>query len=88
MESVAPSSSGAALARCARRANGWSDGGVQWLEHINLVVGDRNLVESFYFQGLGLTRDPAKAYGQSRLPTAPVLFMFMPLEKAGSDETS
>lgn len=37
--------------------------GIVWMEHINLVVGDRARAETFYFQGLGLTRDPARPAG-------------------------
>mmetsp|Transcript_53374 Transcript_53374/g.155567 ORF Transcript_53374/g.155567 Transcript_53374/m.155567 type:complete len:336 (-) Transcript_53374:48-1055(-) len=37
--------------------------GIVWLEHINIVTGSRELAELFYFQGLGLTRDPAKDVG-------------------------
>lgn len=39
--------------------------GVVWLEHINIVVGNRDMAEIFYFQGLGLTRDPAKDVGRT-----------------------
>jgi len=31
--------------------------GIVWLEHINIVVGDRTVAESFYFSALGCTRD-------------------------------
>lgn len=37
---------------------------IVWLEHLNIVVGDRSLAERFYFEeGLGLTRDPSKPGG-------------------------
>ena len=47
----------------ARERLGLSHGGLVHLEHINLVVGDRKLSETFYFGGLGLTRDPNKSHG-------------------------
>mmetsp|Transcript_55045 Transcript_55045/g.109422 ORF Transcript_55045/g.109422 Transcript_55045/m.109422 type:complete len:339 (+) Transcript_55045:57-1073(+) len=31
--------------------------GIVWLEHINIVVGDRTVAESFYFAALGCTQD-------------------------------
>lgn len=31
--------------------------GILWLEHINIVVGDRTIADSFYFAALGCTRD-------------------------------
>lgn len=34
--------------------------GIIWLEHINIVVGNPELAEIFYFEGLGLTKDPSK----------------------------
>lgn len=37
--------------------------GILWLEHVNLVYGSRDHTERFYFQGLGLTRDPARTFG-------------------------
>jgi len=53
----------AAGADGARRGGGPS-GGIVWLEHLNIVVGDRVVAERFYFEeGLGLTRDPAKPGG-------------------------
>ena len=43
---------------------GGDSGGILWLEHVNLVIGDRQTAETFYFEeGLGLTRDPAKPGG-------------------------
>mmetsp|Transcript_5034 Transcript_5034/g.14916 ORF Transcript_5034/g.14916 Transcript_5034/m.14916 type:complete len:342 (+) Transcript_5034:172-1197(+) len=52
----------AALARDAAAAP--SDCGLLWLEHINIVVGERSLAERFYFEdGLGLATDPAKPRG-------------------------
>ncbi|KAJ1453699.1 hypothetical protein M885DRAFT_523966 [Pelagophyceae sp. CCMP2097] len=42
------------------------DGGLLWLEHINIVVGDRATAERFYFEdGLGCMRDPRKPGGAS-----------------------
>ena len=41
-----------------------NDKGLLWLEHINIVVGDRQEAERFYFEeGLGCYRDPAKPGG-------------------------
>ena len=41
-----------------------NDKGLLWLEHINIVVGDRQEAERFYFEeGLGCFRDPAKPGG-------------------------
>jgi len=42
-------------------------GSLLWLEHVNLVVGERALAEKFYFeQGLGCTRDPSKPGGSTQ----------------------
>lgn len=35
-------------------------GGLVWVEHLNIVVGERSLAERFYFDGLGCTRDPSR----------------------------
>ena len=41
-----------------------NDKGLLWLEHVNIVVGDRQEAERFYFEeGLGCFRDPAKPGG-------------------------
>lgn len=41
-----------------------NDKGLLWLDHINIVVGDREEAERFYFEeGLGCYRDPAKPGG-------------------------
>ena len=59
----AASQRNAELARQAatKQAN---DKGLLWLEHINIVVGDREEAERFYFEeGLGCFRDPAKPGG-------------------------
>jgi len=54
----------AALARAAGAAGGY-DAGLLWLEHVNIVVGDRSAAERFYFEdGLGCGRDPAKPGGE------------------------
>ena len=38
--------------------------GLVWLEHVNIVVGDREKAEAFYFEeGLGCSRDPSKPGG-------------------------
>lgn len=37
-------------------------GGVLWLEHINLVVGDRRQAECFYISFLGCTADPSPSF--------------------------
>jgi hypothetical protein len=47
----------------ARERLGLLHSGLVHLEHINLVVGDRRHSETFYFGGLGLTRDPNKSHG-------------------------
>jgi len=39
--------------------------GIVWLEHVNIVTGDRRQAEVFYFQGLGLTRDPVRDVGST-----------------------
>lgn len=36
--------------------------GIQWLEHINLVVGSKSLAEYFYLNVLGCTRDDGKSF--------------------------
>ena len=36
-------------------------GDLVWLEHINLVVGSREIAEAFYFNGLGFTKDSRKS---------------------------
>ena len=36
-------------------------GDLVWLEHINIVVGSRDLAEVFYFEGLGFTKAVRKA---------------------------
>lgn len=33
--------------------------GIVWLEHINLGVGSKAWLTAFYFDGLGLTKDPS-----------------------------
>jgi catechol-2,3-dioxygenase len=33
--------------------------GIFWMEHVNLIVGDKSLAEHFYIQFLGFTRDNA-----------------------------
>ena len=63
MTTNAASQRNAELARQAatKQAN---DKGLLWLEHINIVVGDRQEAERFYFEeGLGCFRDPAKPGG-------------------------
>ena len=59
---------GAALARIACRASCANDdhdvSGIAWLEHVNLVVGHRDIVTAFFFDVLGLTRDPTKHLGE------------------------
>ncbi|KAH8083433.1 hypothetical protein JL720_8317 [Aureococcus anophagefferens] len=50
----------------ARAAEAAVDGatGLVWLEHVNIVVGDREQAEAFYFEeGLGCSRDPSKPGG-------------------------
>ena len=50
----------------ARAAEAAVDGatGLVWLEHVNIVVGDRATAEAFYFEeGLGCSRDPSKPGG-------------------------
>jgi hypothetical protein len=34
--------------------------GILWLEHINIVIGSKELCSLFYFTGLGLTRDATR----------------------------
>mmetsp|Transcript_32931 Transcript_32931/g.102053 ORF Transcript_32931/g.102053 Transcript_32931/m.102053 type:complete len:219 (+) Transcript_32931:302-958(+) len=47
-----------ARAAAAQQSN---DRGLLWLEHVNIVVGRRDLAERFYFEeGLGCFTDPAK----------------------------
>ena len=36
--------------------------GVVWFEHINLLVGDREIAEAFYFDVLGCTEDPSSSF--------------------------
>lgn len=49
------------VSTAAVAARGETRGGLVWVEHINLVVGDRSLAERFYFEkGLGCTRDPSR----------------------------
>ena len=58
---------GSALAQIACRASFANDAhdvsGIAWLEHVNLVVGRKELVTAFFFDVLGLTRDPTKHLG-------------------------
>lgn len=44
----------------AQSFKGDCNGGLIWVEHLNIVIGNRELAEQFYFEGLGLTRDPRK----------------------------
>ena len=37
-------------------------GGVLWLEHVNLVVGNRAQAEHFYIAFLGCTADPSPSF--------------------------
>jgi catechol-2,3-dioxygenase len=37
-------------------------GGIVWLEHVNLVVGNKALAEQFYFDFLGMTRDSGGSF--------------------------
>mmetsp|Transcript_28865 Transcript_28865/g.93039 ORF Transcript_28865/g.93039 Transcript_28865/m.93039 type:complete len:357 (+) Transcript_28865:27-1097(+) len=56
----------ARASRAARATRGDVRGGILWLEHLNIVIGDRALAEKFYFEeGLGLTRDPSKPGGDT-----------------------
>ena len=58
------SRSNAALALRAAREAPDSPSGLVWLEHVNIVVGDRGDAERFYFEeGLGCSRDPGKPGG-------------------------
>jgi hypothetical protein len=53
------------VVRAARAKLGLGVGGIAHLEHINLVVGDKDITEAFYFTGLGLTRDPQRPAGRT-----------------------
>lgn len=57
-----PSSMEAALRDEALRSNASTleNGGLVWLEHINLAVGSRETTRMFYFAGMGFTEDPRK----------------------------
>lgn len=37
-------------------------GGIAWMEHINLVIGDKETAEYFYINFLGCTRDDSKSF--------------------------
>jgi len=43
--------------------NQWLDlNGIMWLEHINLVVGNKGMAEQFYYDYLGLSRDKGGSF--------------------------
>ena len=44
--------------------------GILWTEHINLVVGSKELAEYFYLNFLGFTRDAGKSFHVNLRPTA------------------
>ncbi|KAJ8608519.1 hypothetical protein CTAYLR_005735 [Chrysophaeum taylorii] len=56
-----------AACRAAQARKGDCNGGLVWVEHLNIVVGDRRTAERFYFEeGLGCTRDPRKPGGATQ----------------------
>eukprot|EP00040_Diaphanoeca_grandis_P028589 m.165882 g.165882 ORF g.165882 m.165882 type:complete len:352 (-) comp31402_c0_seq1:194-1249(-) len=61
------------LKDCLASGNVGSSGELLWLEHVNLVVDNdlkseksgNTMIQLFYFEGLGLTSDPAKSFGNT-----------------------